>query len=412
MPYVTLVAAVISPFAAASLDAIAPLFLLVGSMLAMAHQANRRASRFEAALPIPARSLYTARVLALLSVFLFPALAAAGSILVFARTAAPGTVLAPLEMTPFFVLLAAIMLSVQARQAQGPKWLFFVTYLPLYGAAMWAVKSQFAGPAALACAAVAAALLLRTWAAVPKAFQIAASGDLRPARAVKKSASGGGVAWGPVLRSVFSGVFIMFLCYLPGGSISGEWLLGGVFVPFLWLMVRQKTRWLWALPVNPRLLLATMVAPMLLMLIAGYFAGFHIGRHPRAIPDARTLIVNVACTIGWTLLFVLLSASPDWRRLRRIAFILRPVWTVLVFFILPLGCVALTVFQRSLFQAAPSREIALWLSGALPASLPLAVALLASLLAAIYWAANRVFEEAEFSDKLITKKDMDSIWGK
>lgn len=400
MPYVTLFAAV-APIAAAS-----TLFLFVGFMLAFACQANRRASRFEAALPIPGRSLYLARVLALLALFVVPAVAASASVWIFRKSVAPGSVLAPLQMTGFCMLQVAALLSVHVRQAQGPKGLFFAVCLPVLLGAQWAVKSHVAGRVSLACAVVAAALLLGTWAAVPKSFQLAEPGDLRPARARKVSVNLGAVAWGPVLRSVYSIVFIMFLFSLR--VRSGEWINGGVYVPFLWLIARQKTRWLWALPVRPRLLLATIVAPILLMLTVGYFSDFHSGRYPRPMPDDRTLIVNVACMLGWALLAVLLSASLDWRRLRRSVIIFGPAWPNMAQLILVFVGLGLRVYLR----AGLSQDIAFRLSGALPASLPLATALLVSLLAAIYWAANRVFAESEFADKAITKRDLNSIWGK
>jgi hypothetical protein len=410
MPYAVLGLAALSVLAARSVDAIAPWVFFLNSMIAMSCQATRRATHFEGGLPIAARSLYAARVLALLIVQLAPAVAATASI-AFVRTAVSGVALAPLQMTGFSLLLTAILLSARPKQTHGPRWLFFAVYLPIYGGAMWAFKRNAAAPAAAACAALAAVLVIRTWFAIPESFQIALAADLRPARTSKRNTGKGAMAWGPVLRSVFSGFFIMFLCYLPGGTFGGEWLLAGAFVSFLWVAVRQKTRWLRALPVNPKSLLATFVAPILLMLLAGYFAGFHIGRHPRAMPDERTLVVNVACIVGWPLLMILISAATDWRLLRRVVFILRPAWMITAFLVLPLASTG--VFSSASWRrVALSQSIALQISGALPQNLLLATVLLASILLAVYWAANRVFEDAELSDKPVTKRDMDAVWGK
>jgi hypothetical protein len=410
MPYAVLGLAALSVLAARSVDAIAPWVFFLNSMIAMSCQATRRATHFEGGLPIAARSLYAARVLALLIVQLAPAVAATASI-AFVRTAVSGVALAPLQMTGFSLLLTAILLSARPKQTHGPRWLFFAVYLPIYGGAMWAFKRNAAGPAAAACAAVAAVLVLRTWFAIPQSFQVAPAGDLRPARTVKRDTGKRAMALGPVLRSVFSVFFTMYLLFLPGGTYGGEWLVAGVWVSFLWVTVRQKTRWLRALPVNPKLLLAAFVVPILVMLLAGYFAGFHIGRHPRAMPDERTLVVNVACTIGWPLLMILISAATDWRLLRRVVFILRPAWMITAFLVIPLASTGI-FFSGSWRHVALSQSIALQISRALPKNLFLAAAFLASILLAIYWAANRVFEEAEFSDKPVANRDMEAMWGK
>jgi hypothetical protein len=373
-------------------------------MLTLGYQAQRRATVFEAALPIAAPSLYIARALAIFAGLLIPALAASASILAFGGAAASSKALAPVEMTSFCTLQAAMMLSVQPRLLSGPRWLFFVLYLPIILLAMWAAKSHVVGLAAMVCAAITLALVLTTWAKVPKTFKIGVDRGFHFGRSSRETAGSWHVAWGPVLRSVFSGVFLLWLLFLPGGCLRGEWINGIVCLPFLWIFARVKTRWLWALPVKSWQLLATIIAPILFMLLVGYLAGFHFGKHSRPVPDARTMVVNAACIVGCVFLVMTFIALMDWRRLRRIASILRPIWIGLA--------AVLPMVGLALLKPGASQEIALRLSNSLPSSLYFATALLAASLAVLYWALNRVFEESEFTDKQVTKKDIDSMWGR
>ncbi len=94
----------------------------------------------------------------------------------------------------------------------------------------------------------------------------------------------------PVLAICFHFVLVLvgsMACH----SASGSW--------FAWLIARHNTLWLRPLPIRPRALLIAMVAPILLALAGGYFAGFHFAGIQDQSPRSRSkLSTSARCSLG------------------------------------------------------------------------------------------------------------------
>jgi len=102
---------------------------------------------------------------------------------------------------------------------------------------------------------------------------------------------------------------------------------------------------------------------------------------------------------AWALLVVLFIALFDWRPLRNVSLVTRRVLLALL-----LG-VPIVASYAAMFLLPEPVELGLLpnallrISRALPGSLPVVIACAALPLAALGWALQRVFEEAEYADK-------------
>jgi hypothetical protein len=140
-------------------------------------------------------------------------------------------------------------------------------------------------------------------------------------------------------------------------------------------------------------LLLTLVAPLILLQVAGYYAGF-LGPK-RLVPELRVQAVELAVIIGWTLLVLLVTALYDWRWQRAISYWVRKALLSLVV-LSWIGTMFLFIgpYKETLIQDA-IRHFA----RTLRVSLPVAVLIAAAALATLWRALDKVFREAEYADK-------------
>jgi hypothetical protein len=381
---------------------------------AFACRPNQRATYFEATLPALGRQLLQARLSVILSMIWLPAIAGFSGILISVDVAGHSRVFAsghPAELArglgaaaAAYTLAIMAMQSVRVREVRAPNWLPLVFYLAAQGTVMALFMFRpIVAPGLMACVPLSAALFLRIWRAVPKTFQLAPAGTAARAALVSRAtASRGGepvTAWLPILRSVWGaqgyGAVPVFCCL---AAMQGQWIGACVLFPMgLWQGAPQRLRWALALPVKPRLVLWTILVPMLFPLAAGYYLGFHHGgRHPRPFPEPRIQVLTLAAIFAMALLAVLFSALLGWRRLRHVPLVVRRV-----VFGVALGVAALANFVFLVWPMAgaktPIPDALPHLSRALPGSLAALIAAIA--LGALYWAVDRVFAEAEYADK-------------
>jgi len=385
---------------------------LYAGSAAFACRPNQRATLFEATLPVAGRQLFLARLSVILSMIWLPAIAGFSGVLVsvdfagysrYSRALSGG----PAELALGLGAVAAVytlaiiaMQSVRVREAGAPNWLMPVFFLATQGTVMASALRPITAPVLMLCAPLSAALFLKTWRAVPKTFQIAPAGKAAGAAPVSRArANRGGepvTAWLPILRSVWSaqvyGVVPVFFCL---AAMQGQWIAACVLFPMgLWQVAPQPVRWAWSLPVNRRMVLWTILAPLFFPLAAGYFLNLHHGgRHPRPIPEPRVQVLTLAAIFAAALLAALFRALLDWRRLRHVPLVVRRV-----VFAVAVGVAAVANFAFFVLPAPAAindTQVALLrLSRALPASPAAVIAL-----AALYWALDRVFAEAEYADK-------------
>jgi hypothetical protein len=241
-----------------------------------------RATLFEMSLPIPARQIFLARVLSLLALVWTPIVS---SLAVIALRWGPASPLHPtiLKGGAIATLGACLVLSLRMPERSLPSWLGNALCIGVAaaGGAAWYLLPDWA--ILLLFGAASAAVLLKTWSAIPPSFQVA------PVRAIRASVRPGlpGVmplAWRPILRSAGLWPVIGTLGFMALLAPTGGW-----FIMFAWMIlptysqVRRRSRWLSTLAVSPRALLLIALAASLGPLVGGVVLGTSLGSlHPLA----------------------------------------------------------------------------------------------------------------------------------
>jgi len=189
---------------------------------------------------------------------------------------------------------------------------------------------------------------------------------------------------------------VFFAAMMGLQTLSGQWLFAPFWLVMVWLGLRAKTRWLWALPVARRALLWTMMGPILAANVLGYLASFGVHRHA-PVHEPRVVVVTLAAILGWAMLTILFCVLADWRGFARVP------RRILTTFFLSLFGISWAASLAALYFVRHSET---WVRDALaqfgrtaPVGLPALMAAAAVLLMALYWAVEKVFREPDFADK-------------
>jgi hypothetical protein len=393
-PWIALVSAVVW----ACPPPIGPFGAFIAMMGLFSGMPQRRASRFEAGLPIEARDLLLARTLSLMAVIWIPALLGAAGIIVvrgFSALAAE-----PLAVGALCTLMAAVAQTAWLKELAGPQWILYPLFilLPVAGPLMEEHPVPLVPPL---CALAGVGLFVWAWAAVPRSFQLSSAGlkAYRAAGQARRPAPLAAFRWAPVRRSVYSWQYVFFVTMMGFQTLGGQWLLPPFWLLIAWLGPHTKTRWLWALPVGRRALLWTIIGPILAAHALGYLASFRVHRHaPLPVSDPRVVVVTLAAILAWVMLTILFCVLVDWRGFARIP---RPILNTVflsLFVIWSLASFATLYFARhDAFTLA--RDALAQLGRAAPMGLPALIAAAAAVLIALYWAVEKVFSEPDFADK-------------
>lgn len=368
-----------------------PLFVMMTLFLAMPH---RRATHFEAALPIAARDLFLARALCMVASVWLMAIVAITSVAISSGNAKAAwkTIVAASVCT----LGAGFLQSIRARQLAAPKWTVIALFFLVLSANSYTAARQVSGVVPALCVLLGVALLVRTWSAVPKSFQVAPE---KPAVDRMTSKLLAGVpsprpAWLPVLRSVFSIPYSMMIVWTAFAVFAGQWTASSFSIAVAWLAARRSTSWLRVVPVRPRALLFTVISPLLLTSAVAYFAGFYFGRHPRPASDPGLWVFELCALLAWQTAVALACALVDWRRLRHIPHTVR---IAAIFF----GMAVLTIGSSWGYlqhHVDLIRAAVLHLAQGSGNIAVLAVVAVAT--AAVLWfSMEKLFAEAEYADK-------------
>jgi hypothetical protein len=359
-------------------------------------QPQRRATRFEAGLPIEARDLLLARTLSLMALIWIAALSGVAGIVVVKGLSAQAA--KPLEMGALCTLMAGMVQAAWRKQLAGPTWtlLPIVMVLPAAGPLMVDHTLPVVPPL---CALVGVGLFVWNWVAAPRSFQLSETGPRADGWAgqSRKASARAAFPWAPVWRSVCSWQYVLFVPMMGLQTATGQWLLTPWWMLMVWLSLRVKTRWLWALPVGRRALLWTMIGPILAVHILGYFASFRVHRYAAPVSEPRVVVLSLAAILGLVMLTILFLVLVDWRGFARFSrvmlmsvfFSLFGIWYLATMGVLVAAPHGATWAQEGLAQ----------ISGKLPMSLPALIASAAAVLIALYWAVEKVFSEPDFADK-------------
>ena len=252
--------------------------LLVG-MCWFLSQPQRRATLFQASLPIPARDLFLARILALFAGVWLPV---AGGAALLRFVGKPVEDLANLVVigAGFSVLVLAAQ-SWRVRGIDGSSLGSIISLLILFPAA---ILLQFATQSAFlaACALLCPVLFWNIWRQLPPAFEVLPAKLSRPVSS-QGDAAALAFIWSPILRSLFQWRTLAFLplIVLPLGS--REWTLWTMFSLFAVLQVLPRMHWALTLPVRRTRLLAVAllacISPLLLgLLLSNIFVPEYLTR--------------------------------------------------------------------------------------------------------------------------------------
>lgn len=398
LPWYVLASAVICA-CPAPVSELGVMMVVVGSLLvAFPHM---HATHFNASLPIAGRDLVLARALFLMVMVWLPAMAGAAAASMFSgHSAVAGRAL---MVAALCTLAAGLMQSIRVRELAAPKWVLFpLWFIPGAGVYLEQHGARFLIPAS--CALAGIALLARTWSVVPRSFQLAPAkprhgdGPARPA--LQTGVASPRFVWLPVLRSVFTVLYSTILVMLSFFAFGSLRLALCFFILVVWSIARQYTLWLRPLPIRPRALLIAMVAPILLALAGGYFGGLHLGRDLEPIPALRVQVLDLGALLGWALVVVLVYALVDWRQLSHIPRKVR----LSVFVVLMVGATVGGIVS-GLRGVDPLHLAVLRLAQALPNSVGVAVAVTAAVLTALWLALEKVFAEADCTQKPRPQKD-------
>jgi hypothetical protein len=415
VPFLLLLAAAGMAFAPATRSLLGGACAMVGFMSLLGAQGHVRTTRLEAGLPVSVRALCVARILALASVLWLPATVAAVTLAIM-----PGRghlALLPLQAAAVCTSFLMALQSPYLKRLTVPGWMWAVLYVPFWVLAFWATNGgKLVAPV---CLVMSGALFARLWRALPTSFEVVPPGAGASTAARVTVLEGRPGRYWPgltIVRSVFSWSVCFFLPQFAIAGFGGQWLFSSVFIAFMWYMIRERVRWLWNLPVRRSAVLPVILAPAFLLLPASYFASFHMGRHPRPVPELRMLILEVAMPLACVLAVLLLSMAPDWRRLSAIPQSARAkAFQALAYSVFVIAFAWPLVRDRfAVGRADPHGDLAraamLKLAPMLPES-PLAVAAIALLaLCALYALTLKVFCESEYSAKPQSKPEGALIW--
>lgn len=278
---------------------------------------QRRATLFQAALPISARDLFAARCAAFAALVWLPPLVAAGIAVLKGgsewKTAAP--VLADFGAAATLTLLA--LLSVRLVELESPPQLAIPQcYL---GGAVCAAAFLFlpAAPVLAFCALATVALFVRAWRTLPESFQTAPLEAGRPSK--HRANSTPAIPWLILLRSAVPLRNLLFLPLICQNIFlrPANWPAVCVFGIFMSGPLQMSAFWLSALPVARRTLLAIAAATAILAVAIPYSAtvAFGLGNHT----SLRLALINVVCIMAVCMSELILVVAWGSYRVRRLA---------------------------------------------------------------------------------------------
>ena len=229
-------------------------------------QPQRRATDFQAALPIRACDLFLARILAFFALVWLPVAIAATVFLLAGRPANDAVILMEVGGGASVVVLAT--LSSRVREIAGSQWAPAISWA-IVCAAAWPI-SRFAPPAAVlaVCAVVCMGLFWNIWRQLPPAFEVL-SAKLTPQVSSQRATAAPVLVWRPILRSFYQPRTLFFLPMVVFMPLGGQWLFGSVFCFMPVMAALPQMSWALNLPVRRGALLAAALLPWLTLLLLG-----------------------------------------------------------------------------------------------------------------------------------------------
>lgn len=261
--------------------------MAVYAAIAVVLQLQRRATLWEAALPIPARQLFLARALSRAAMVWIPVIVC-GSMSLILKGVERSLIVATLNGGVMLTLAILLPQAVRVQELVIPWWVVAAIWAAVAAAG---ILAWWLLPAAVAFAIFALAsigVFMRIWLALPLSFQTAPL-EAASIRKIRRSRSRA-FPWMPVLRS-FQWTGLGFLPMIVMSAGMNNWLFGSVFGVFVMESARPRMRWLDSLPFSHRARLLMNLIPAVVIAVGGTALGpsFAIDNYPVGVGNARSL---------------------------------------------------------------------------------------------------------------------------
>jgi hypothetical protein len=262
------------------------MYMFVGLLAYLKPQ--RRATLWEAALPIPARQLFLAKALSRMAMVWIPVVVT-GWLTIMLKGAAWSSLIATFACGAILTLAMLLPQAVRVRELVIPWWLVAAIWPAVTAAGIFALWLLPAAATLLLFALAGGAVFVRIWTALPLSFQTAPR-EAAGSAEVKHSRSTTALPWWPVARS-FTWTGLGFLPTIVFSSSLNIGLFGGFFGVFVMEGSRARTRWLDSLPLSHRTRLLINLIPALVIAIGGTALGlqFATDSYPVGVGDETTL---------------------------------------------------------------------------------------------------------------------------
>jgi hypothetical protein len=248
-----------------------------------------RAKTFHISLPIPAHQLFLAYTVSSLSPLWVPSIVAI-VVAHFYRSAGHFMAMSLLVPCSVSTLCFFILHSADLKEQEAPRDMQIVSFCVLFMAfiCLEVMVSLFSNVSVLLAVFLipSAFLFIYIWNKIPPSFLISRSGTAGWLDSYAENSSSTKrsfllLAWRPVLRSVFSGQFFRGIVILLMLMSIFVWHLSifmivAVWVAIMWIQMRERLAWIYAFPVSRSVLLPIILAPILILIIAGYSMGIFI----------------------------------------------------------------------------------------------------------------------------------------
>jgi hypothetical protein len=262
-------------------------------------------------------------------------------------------------------------------------------------------------PPLAACAICCAISTRSIWRTAPAAFRLESATGPAVAKWARRdvvssprpTAAKPAFPWNPVFASVFSWAYIGFGVQFPLGGFGDSWQFTVLVLAGIWLAVRQKTRWLHAVPVNRQAVLAVTLVPLILVQAGSFLVGVQVGPRNLRPLNAQAQIAELVAMTAATLVTALALALYDWRPLRRVSASARQ----LTLLILVVGSFVAHILLPA--RIDPGFHQALQSFGSSLPSVLYAAAPGAALIAALWWVTVKVYENSELAAKQEVARD-------
>ena len=230
---------------------------------------QQRATVFQAALPLPARDLFLARLLSLVTIVWFP-------LAVYAAVEHDWSV-STLELAALLTLLVLLPLATRVGELDSPAWVAQVEWIA--GMAIGGAGMYFLPPTIYLalCALAFAAVFLKAWTALPPSFQCAPM-EAAAGHPIGISSKAPTPVWWILARQAIPWWALICVPLIWFQFFLGNILFAFCFYVSLYSQIRIRMRWMQALPVRRRaFLLFALVPAVLPMIVAASLPGGRVG---------------------------------------------------------------------------------------------------------------------------------------